>query len=275
MASFANRPFSTINHATVPTNCHRGTVHQFVARQLVMVYLHHPITPSVIEDHWAAKTGPPRASQRYIVSMDDGLDIPDLPVPAPVPVAVLAPTRDQPATTVEPPIVNVWYLEKFGAHHYYKQEVPKPARRQVTGKQEVQKPARSVQFLQRSPQDQIHAAQQPFSLPPAAIQAHLGEQEVLKPAPNLFSAPTATQQVYDQPAYSLQNEVYSDLDLEKFLNQPLFEAEMEFNGTPTQNVTPLPLAGFAAATREQRTPATPESREQVLMDLTEEEDEED
>jgi hypothetical protein len=275
MASFANRPFSTVDHATVPTNCHRGTVHQFVARQLVMVYLHHPITPSVIEDHWAAKTGPSRASQSYIISMDNGLDVPDLQTPAPVPVAVPVTTREQPATTVEPPVVNVWYLQKFGAQHYYEQEVPEPARRQVARKQEVQKPARSAQFPLRNARDQRYVTHRPFSLPSAAIQAHLGEHEVLKPAPSSFLAPVAAQQqVYDQSAHTLQTEVYSDLDLEKFLSQPLSEAEMEFNAS-SQNVAPLPLAGLATATREQQTPATPESRKKVLIDLTEEEDEED
>jgi hypothetical protein len=71
----------------------------------------------------------------------------------------------------------------------------------------------------------------------------------------------------------LQTEVYSEKDLENFLSQPLSEAEMKFNAS-SQNVLPLPLVGLATATREQQTPATPESREKVLIDLAEEDDKE-
>jgi hypothetical protein len=205
MASFtATHPSSVIDPAQISAsiqNIRTGTVHQIVGGKLVMVYYHHPIIPSVIEDHWAAMCNPSRAFRRYIVSMDDGLAL-----LAPDPVAA----EEQSVAPVKPPVVNHWYLEKFGAQRYYEQEVPKPAHQQGSKKQEVPKPASpQARVPQRNARIQASAAQQPLTLPPGAIQAYPKDQEVLKPAP--FPVPFAAQgHDFDQyqSARSMQAEAY-------------------------------------------------------------------
>ena len=211
MASFAaTHPSSVIDNAQVSASIRKlrtGTVHQVVGGKLVTVYNHHPITPSVIEDHWAAMSSPSRAFRRYIVSMDDGLA---LQGPAPVAAPVPVPNEEQTIAPVKPPVVNRWYLEKFGAQRYYEQEVPKPAHQQGPKKQEVPKPASlQARVPQRNARSQASAAQQPFTLPPEATQAYLEEQEVLKPVPFPvpFAAPWHEFDQY-QPAHSMQAEAY-------------------------------------------------------------------
>jgi hypothetical protein len=234
-----------------------GTVHQVVGGQLVKVYSHHPITPSVIEDHWAAMSNPSGAFRRYIVSMDDGLAI---MAPAPVTAPAPVPTEEQPVTQVQPPVVNRWYLEKFGAQRYYEQEVPKPARRQGPKKQEILKPASPQAGVpQLSARSQVSAAQQPFTLPSGAIQTHLEVQEVLKPVP--FPTPAfARWQDFGQyqPVHSMQAEAYRQYLKQapfQYTHSMLAKAHREYLEREAQESAPLSFSAPVAA--QQQAPFQP------------------